>query len=311
MRKRFWTLLIVMAVVAAACGGGETGNDTSTGVDTTGTESGAASDPGGQSSQPTSADTPAEGYQLTSSGDLAFEHTGDNLCSIYGGRLEIDFLQFDDVFVSYSGVVDGFAGAGEYQGSFTVINDAPVFGAESTGPLTISAQIGDLGGVSPILFGEVSGSFKGDAGSGAFEGAYACQVLETELYPETADSGGSSNRMEYTVTGDASASIAETDVAFCGRGTDNLLHAIGAWTISVEAPAPAPGTLTASFTVTAPSQVEEVSTGDLFADQFKGEGSLTYEDSDGLFSGSFSAPGLRSDSGFTIDLDGTFSCVAF
>lgn len=318
MWKRSWILLAVFALVAAACGGDgatgttsapDAGSSTQEGSVTTATESGAVSDDGAVS-QASSADTPATGYRLTSTGDLTFEHTGDNYCSIYQGRFEIDFLQFDDVFISYSGMVDGFDGAGEYQGTFTLISDDPVIGVESAGSLSISAQIGE-GDINPVLFGEVSGSFEGDAGSGSFKGVYSCQVLATELFPETADSGDTSNRIEYTVTGDASASIAETGVVLCSRGSDTILHSVGVWVISVDAPGATPGTLTASFMVSAPSQVEEVRSDDPFADRFEGAGSFTYSDSGGLFSGTFSAPGLTSESGFTIDLEGTFSCEAF
>lgn len=122
--------------------------------------------------------------------------------------------------------------------------------------------------------------------------------------------------MEFSVKGTVNTSERAEDTMLCSTTEDGLLGQGGMdWVIHFEAPSAAPGTHAARFRVSAPASVVALHDDDFRTDdRLTGEGTITVEEAGSgqmdipLLKVGFSATGLSSQTGATLDLTGTMVC---
>ncbi len=247
-------------------------------------------------------------FTLAATGELEFRHTGGAVCDVYEDELLVSFLQTDDLFLSYELRIPDFTGAGTYSGTFVAKRE----GAETRGPieLEVSLREGDL---LPVLTGFLTGSVEGALGSASLSGTFQCKTdLGDPSAPVTTPSGA---WIEYSVRGEATADLREDEVMVCSRGENGVLLArsLGAWVIDIETESAGFGSTPARITLSAPPHLDELHKPGRDP-RFYGTGQVTLEDMGtnrfGMpdVEGRFEAPGLTSDLGGRLDLEGVFRC---
>ncbi|MGD2215515.1 MAG: hypothetical protein PVJ64_02110 [Gemmatimonadales bacterium] len=122
--------------------------------------------------------------------------------------------------------------------------------------------------------------------------------------------------IEYTVTGSASASGREVDVVMCSSSEDGLnIHSMGEWVFTFDAPSAEAGEHEARVRVAAPTAVTALHDDDFRTDdRLTGDGTIIVESAGKgemgipLLRVRYTAEGLSSDTGATIDVEGTLVC---
>ncbi len=123
--------------------------------------------------------------------------------------------------------------------------------------------------------------------------------------------------IEYAVTGSATVSDREEEVVMCSKTEDGLqAHTLGEWNFTFEAESTDPGTYAARLQVAAPDDVAPLHDDNFRTDdRLSGDGTVTIEPA-GMAMGMplitvrFEAKKLTSDTGASIDVEGTFHCMA-
>lgn len=124
------------------------------------------------------------------------------------------------------------------------------------------------------------------------------------------------NWIEYRVGGDATEEHKEADMLMCSTMDDGArfgFRSAGEWTIGVESPSASFGEHEARFELSPPANKYR---DDNFRtdDRAWGDGTLVLEDGGkdpmgfSVFKGTFTIPALSADSGFSFELEGSFSC---
>lgn len=259
-------------------------------------------------------------YALAVSGDIELSHSGDILCTIYEGTIELSF--FPESFEwDYGFEATGFDGTeGSYAGVFR-IGDGTREASEGPGEITISlGEPDDIGLL--VASGSISGSYAGETGSGEFEGTYACEITIEEAAGGSGAVGGGETGayIDYVISGDAEAERTEVDAVLCGTtegGFSLSAPSLEAWTIDVMADAATEGSpFEAQFSVSPPSSSDLAEPGP-FASRLEGPGTVTYQDAGtdptgiSLYAGTLEAAGLVSEGGFSIDLTAEFTCLGY
>lgn len=123
--------------------------------------------------------------------------------------------------------------------------------------------------------------------------------------------------IEYSVTGSATASGRDADAVLCSFTDDGLIiHSIGDWVFTIEAASAEAGEHEASVRVAAPDKVTALHDDDARTDDRpKGDGTIVLESAGTgqmnlpLIRVKFTAKGLTSDAGASIDVTGTVVCL--
>ncbi len=122
--------------------------------------------------------------------------------------------------------------------------------------------------------------------------------------------------IEYTVAGAASASGREGEVVICSSSEDGLnVHSMGEWVFTFEAPSAAAGEHEARVRLAAPDTVVALHDDNFRTDdRLTGSGTIVVESagtgkmSIPLLRIRFTAKGLSSDTGASVDVEGTLVC---
>lgn len=124
-------------------------------------------------------------FAMTSTGDLAFQHTGEFQCSYFDGALILEFYPEQDPDLGYDAYADvEQLQPGAYQGEFgfyTPDEDRAV------GPATVVIEsvepVPDMGAVE--IVGSIQASYSGEVlGSGEVSGTWRCIMTEEEASGE-------------------------------------------------------------------------------------------------------------------------------
>ncbi len=122
--------------------------------------------------------------------------------------------------------------------------------------------------------------------------------------------------IEYSVTGSASASGRDMDVVICSSSEDGFnIHSVGEWVFTFDGPSAEAGEHEARVTVAAPATVAALHDDNFRTDdRLSGDGTIvvervgTGEMNMPLLKVQYTAKGLSSDTGATIDVEGTLVC---
>lgn len=157
----------------------------------------------------------------------------------------------------------------------------------------------------PAMLGSCSGETARDAPN-----------TETAGSGDAAVPAASDAWVEYTVTGDVTASGREQDVVMCARtGAGFEARTLGDWYITIEADRFGFGRHAARFSVTAPVDVIPRTSGGGTSYRLEGTGQITVADAGqgqmgmSLVTVDFSASGLVNEDERTIDVQGKLSCA--
>jgi len=125
----------------------------------------------------------------------------------------------------------------------------------------------------------------------------------------------SGSYIEYTIKGDIQATQRDDETILCSNPTKIFQsHSAGKWIITITADNPGVGAHTVKLMVTPPDDLERLKSARAGDHRFYGEGTLDLEyagqDNFGLLAvkGAFSAKGLKSKDGLTIDMEGKLFC---
>lgn len=175
-RTRMLPMFAVIALVAAACGGGSAGEATTAATANTTTVTADNPAPAPASGGQTAIDElPELTYQLTSTGELAFEHEGIPACQLAGGtELVVDFAPTNttEMFNYQLRAANYDPASTDYTISFTI--ETAAGSSQGGGFLTVTTADGP--GESHVLTAEFTASVDGDAGKGFLEGSFTCTV---------------------------------------------------------------------------------------------------------------------------------------
>ncbi|HHC07222.1 MAG TPA: hypothetical protein ENK55_00690 [Actinobacteria bacterium] len=166
--QRTPTILVALVLVAAACSGGSAGEATTAATANTTT----APASGGQTAID---ELPDLTYQLTSTGDLAFEHEGIPACQLAGNtELIVDFAPTNatGMFTYQLRAADYDPASTNYGIAFTIETEA----GESQGSGWMTLTTTDAPQALDLLTGEFTAVVSGDAGDGELEGRFTCTV---------------------------------------------------------------------------------------------------------------------------------------
>ncbi|GEM_PF-5469403 len=167
-RTRMLPMYTVVAIIAAACGGGSAGEATTAAAANTTT----APASGGQTAID---ELPELTYQLTSTGDLAFEHEGVPACQLAGDtELIVDFVPTNatGVFTYQLRATDYDPASTNYGIAFTIETEAGT--SQGSGWMTLTTT--DAPQALDLLTGEFTAVVSGDAGKGELEGSFRCTI---------------------------------------------------------------------------------------------------------------------------------------
>ncbi len=122
--------------------------------------------------------------------------------------------------------------------------------------------------------------------------------------------------IEYSVTGSASASGRDVDVVICSSSEDGFnIHSVGEWVFTLDAPSAEIGEHEARVMVAAPAAVTALHDDNFRTDdRLSGDGTIVVESAGTgemnlpLLKVRYTAKGLSSDTGATIDVEGTLVC---
>lgn len=185
-RRRTLGWLIVSALIAAACAGSGVEAEPDGGNidgDREAVNEVTTAEPRGE--EPTSGADAAEeedagtavlddvGYELQSTGEVEFDHTGDAVCTVTKGQLDVEFSPDVASDLSYAlSAVDFSQDRASYGVAFVVESDR----GESMGSGFMTADVSDAGDGVLFFSGSFSAAFSGAAGEGFVEGQFGCLI---------------------------------------------------------------------------------------------------------------------------------------
>lgn len=190
--RRKFSWLIIFALVIAGCGGsGADNEDGSEGFDTTqelqddatsaddspdsdiGDATSGSEDQAEDDVDTGTAVLDEVGYELQSTGGVEFDHTGDALCIVTQGQLDVEFYPDlgSDLFYRLR-AVDFSDDRSNYGVAFLVEGE----GGESMGSGFMEASTSDAGDGVLFLSGSFTAVFAGQAGDGSVRGRFGCLI---------------------------------------------------------------------------------------------------------------------------------------
>lgn len=123
-------------------------------------------------------------YEMTATGALEFQHTGEASCWLVSGGFGIEFYSDQDFDIAYDAAVEAErAEPGIYHGDFGFYTPDE---EEAFGPATITIQeVNDLGNDAVEVVGTIEAGYDGDElGSGDVSGSFRCLITAEEAAGE-------------------------------------------------------------------------------------------------------------------------------